>query len=209
MRQEALSLLPIWLGFWAVGFLPGEVVCVFLPIHLDGFLLHLPLPTCDGAWVGWGAFASFRSPGLPGLAGVRAWAACLPAAGFFLDHNQLSLLHGCASLNVVGARLGFRLLSSLPFGNLFFGFDVLVPGFLFYGRLCGLTGFFPYGGAQVLLFPPLGGDSRILGICLWCLWEVLDLYPLVWLSLGSTAAPGDLQEYSSRTGAGLLRGICS
>ena len=53
-----------------MGFLPEDVV--FLPILLDGFLLLLPLATCDGALVGWGAFASFRSPGLPGLAGDRA-----------------------------------------------------------------------------------------------------------------------------------------
>ena len=50
-------------------------------------------------------------------------------------------------------------------------------------------------------FAPLGGDSRVLGICLRCLWEVQGVYPLVWLSLGSAAAPGDLQEYSSGAGA--------
>ena len=54
----ALLLLLVWLEFLAVGFLPGDVAHVFLPIRLNGFPLHLPLPTCDGAWVRWGAFAS-------------------------------------------------------------------------------------------------------------------------------------------------------
>ena len=67
---------PFWLGwsFLVGGFFPGDVVCVFLPVRLDGFLLGLPLPTFDGTWVEWGAFASFHSPGLPGLSGAGAWA---------------------------------------------------------------------------------------------------------------------------------------
>ena len=74
-------------------------------------------------------------------AGAWAWAECLPAAGFFLLHDRLSLLPGCVSLDVVGGRLGSRLVDSLLFGGLFLGVHVLVSDLLFSGRLCELTMF--------------------------------------------------------------------
>ena len=80
--------------------------------------MSLSFPTCDDAWVKYSAFACLRSPVLPGIAWDRAWAwvACLLAASFFLDSNQLSLSIGCASLNSISVCLGLRLLGSLlPF----------------------------------------------------------------------------------------------
>ena len=71
----------------------------------------------------------------------------MPAAGFYLLHDRLSLLPGCVSLDVVGGRLGFRLVDSLLFGGLPLGVDVMVSGLLFSGRLRRFAGFSPYFGA--------------------------------------------------------------